>query len=108
MKNCCERRMCPSVRARLIGSVTWSLSCWLFLCFGARSEDAPPLSGTAALKMEGDLSAQMVAGIDKFLTAETARSIAERPKYWRRDFSSAQAYEASIQPNRERLRKIIG
>ena len=66
------------------------------------------LPGTQPLTLEGDLSAQMVAGIDQFLTRETAESIAARQSYWQRDFSSAAAYETSVPPNRERLRRIIG
>ncbi len=40
---------------------------------------ATPLPGTAPLTMTGDLSAQMIAGIDRFLEAETARVAAARP-----------------------------
>src|SRR5438874_10931871 len=72
------------------------------------ADEATVLAGTARLEMQGDLSAQMVAGIDKFLMRETQRSVAEREKHWQRDFTSAVAYERSVQPNRERLRKIIG
>ncbi len=66
------------------------------------------LPNTQPLTLQGDLSAQMVAGIDRFLTRETEQAIGERPKHWQRDFSSVAAYERSIQPNRERLRTIIG
>jgi dienelactone hydrolase len=50
----------------------------------------------------------MVAGIDRLLTRLTAQSIGERQQYWQRDFSSAEAYDRSVQPNRERLRSIFG
>jgi hypothetical protein len=50
----------------------------------------------------------MVAGIDRFLTRETEQSVGERQKYWQRDFSSEAAYDKSVQPNRERLRRMIG
>ncbi|MCB1121825.1 MAG: hypothetical protein KJT03_09775, partial [Verrucomicrobiae bacterium] len=66
------------------------------------------LPGTKPLTMEGDLSAQMVAGIDRFLMRMTDESVEQREQYWRRDFSSDQAYAASLLPNRERLRKILG
>src|SRR5439155_3073402 len=49
------------------------------------------LLATQALTAAGDLSAQMVAGIDRFLMRETKESIARRGK-----------------PNRELFRKIIG
>src|SRR4051812_45047968 len=66
------------------------------------------LSGTAPLTMEGDISAQMVAGIDRFLMEQTRVAAQERSKYWNRDFSSAAAYEKSIQKNRDRLKYLIG
>jgi dienelactone hydrolase len=66
------------------------------------------LPGTQPLTLQGDLSAQMVAGIDGFLTRETEQSLTQRQKYWQRNFSSPKAYEESVQPNRERLRLIIG
>ena len=49
------------------------------------------LPGTQPLTATGDLSAEMVAGIDRFLMRETRESIAKRGK-----------------PDRERFRKIIG
>ena len=58
--------------------------------------------------MQGDLSAQMVAGIDRFLLRELEQSLINRQKFWQRDFSSREAYEKSVQPLRERLREIIG
>ena len=51
-----------------------------------------PLPGTAALTAEGDLAAQMVEGIDRFVDRELAASIARRP----------------AAPDRQRFRKIIG
>jgi dienelactone hydrolase len=50
----------------------------------------------------------MVAGIDRFLTSETERSIGDRHRWWQRDFSSVEAYDKSVQPNRERLRRMVG
>ena len=69
---------------------------------------AAPLKGTKPLTMQGDLSVQMVAGISKFLDRETAASIKSRKQFWRRDFSSHDAYAQSVEPNRERLRKYLG
>jgi dienelactone hydrolase len=66
------------------------------------------LPNTQLLTRQGDFSAQMVAGIDRFLMGETERSIAERQKLWQRDFSSTGAYETSISRHRDRLRQIIG
>jgi len=72
------------------------------------AEDAPTLPATKPLTMQGDLSAQMVAGIDKFLTRELDHSIPERQKLWQRNTSSRAAYDQSVEPNRERFRKSIG
>jgi dienelactone hydrolase len=78
----------------------------LFVCLGGVAQEALP--GTQPLALSGDLSAQMVTGIDTFFMRETERSVAARATFWQRDFSSAQAYAASVEPNRQRLRKIIG
>ena len=50
----------------------------------------------------------MVAGIDRFLDAETARAATQREQFWRVDFSSREAYEKSVAPNRARLAKMLG
>src|ERR1035441_4626077 len=78
----------------------------LWACCASLAQEV--LSNTQPLIVQGDISTQMVAGIDKFLTREIDHSIAERPQHWQRDFSSTQAYEASVAPNRERLRRMIG
>jgi len=83
----------------------------LILILGTLSgypQEAAPLSGTLPLTRTGDLSAQMVAGIDTFLMHKIEASINERQKFWNRDFSSQAAYEKSVEVNRARLRKIIG
>ena len=80
----------------------------LLLCSCLESLAQDTLPDTQPLALTGDLSSQMVAGIDKFFTRELEQSLAGRQKYWQRDFTSSQAYEASVQTNRERLRKIIG
>ena len=73
-----------------------------------RAQAPQPLAGTQPLFTQGDLSAQMVAGIDRFLLRETENSIAARAKFWQRDFTSPAAYEKSIAANRTRFRKAIG
>jgi dienelactone hydrolase len=69
---------------------------------------AEPLPETKPLSCGGDLAAQMVAGIDKYLMRELAASVEKRKQYWKPDFSSVEAYRKSVQPNRERLKKILG
>ncbi len=83
------------------------LSC-VFPCFGQELKSGEPLAGTKPLTMEEDIAAQMVAGIDKFLLREIDLSVERRAKHWKRDFSSPEAYNKSIEPNRQRLAKILG
>jgi dienelactone hydrolase len=66
------------------------------------------LTGTSPLTMTGDLAASMVSGIHRFLDRETAAAPQNRARFWRRDYSSPEAYEKSVAANRERLRTIIG
>ncbi|HNR31273.1 MAG TPA: dienelactone hydrolase family protein, partial [Candidatus Hydrogenedentes bacterium] len=69
---------------------------------------AAVLPDTAPLTWEGGLGLRMVAGIDAYLTRATEEIGARRHEQWRRDTSSAEAYEASVAPNRERLRTLLG
>jgi dienelactone hydrolase len=69
---------------------------------------AAGLDGTAPLTQEGDLAAQMVAGIGRYLDRELDTSVAKRAAFWRRDLASPEAYARSVQPNRDRLRTILG
>ena len=66
------------------------------------------LPGSQLLTAKGDLSVQMVEGIDKFLLREIENSTTNRAQFWQRDFSSREAYEKSVTPNRERFRRMIG
>src|SRR5438046_10740054 len=86
------------------------VSCFLLraIALGQQKVSGPPLEGTQALTMEGDIAAQMVAGIDKFLLREIELSVERREKFWKRDFSSPEAYNKSIEPNRQRLKQILG
>jgi dienelactone hydrolase len=84
---------------------------FLLLCaltFSSPAQEPAPLPGTQPLTLAGDLSSQMVAGIDRFLDQQTEVAAAERASFWKRDLSSRDAYEKSVAPNRERLRTIIG
>ena len=50
----------------------------------------------------------MVAGIDRFLLNETGKSNDGRAQFWKRDFSSADNYSKSLEPNRKHLAHILG
>jgi dienelactone hydrolase len=69
---------------------------------------AEGLPDTKPLTAEGDLAAQMVAGIDKYLMRALAEAPGKRKDLWNPDYSSAEAYAKSIQPQHDRLRKILG
>lgn len=81
----------------------------LFLLLGAAlAAGGQPLPGTQPLTAQGDLAAEMVAGIDRALMRELDASIAGRAAYWNRDFTSHDAYLRAVAPNRERLRRMLG
>jgi dienelactone hydrolase len=67
-----------------------------------------PLPGTRPLTWTDDIASRLVAGVDRFLLRELDRSAEGRAKYWKRDTSSAEGYDASIEPNRKRLAHILG
>ncbi len=89
----------PSIKFGMLAALFWSYAAL------AQPERLP---NTQPLTLGGDLSAQMVEGIDRFLMREIENSAGSRPQFWHRDFSTPAAYEKSIQPNRERFRKMIG
>ena len=69
---------------------------------------AEPLPNTDKLTLEGDISSQLVDGVDRFLLKQLDASIASRAKHWQRDLSSAEAYIKSVAGNRARLAEITG
>src|SRR5262249_20185332 len=71
-------------------------------------KDGPPLANTKQLTMQGDIAMQLVEGVDKFLLREIDKSVERRAKHWKRDFTSPEAYNKSIEPNRKRLAHILG
>ncbi len=69
---------------------------------------AQTLPGTKPLTQQGDLAAQMVEGMHRYLSRALEASVAGRKQFWKQDFSSPEAYVKSVEPNRARLRKILG
>jgi dienelactone hydrolase len=78
------------------------------VCLIAAKAFTQQLPGTGTVADDPNRPATMVAGIDRFLTRATEESITNRPSFWHRDLSSADAYNKSVQTNRESLRKMIG
>lgn len=73
------------------------------------ADSTAPLPGTARLVwQEEDLSARMMDGAHEFIQRQIAESINKRQRYWKRDFSSLEAYAESVEPNRQHLREILG
>ena len=79
--------------------------CLLFLPVFAYSQVLP---GTQPLDWQGDLSERMMDGAHRFVERKIVESAAKRERHWKLDFSSRQAYEASVEPNRQRFKRIIG
>ena len=94
------RRSATSNRAILISFLLGAL------CLNAAP--TAPLPGTAPLTMQGDLSAQMVAGISRHLDQEIRSARASSANLWEYDYSSRAAYESAHGQNRARLRKALG
>lgn len=66
------------------------------------------MEGTQPLVMDEPLDVVMVRGINYFAERELADSPNRRAAKWKRNYSSREAYEKSVEPNRQRLREIIG
>ena len=80
----------------------------LLACVPALADPAETLPGTRPLTEDGDLSKAMLDGLHRFAERKIDESVAGRAKLWNRDPSSREAYETSIQANRESFRRIIG
>ena len=87
-----------------------SMACTLALYLGvlAPAGQSHSLPGTQPLTWEGDLSERMMDGAHRFVERKIDEAIRGREKYWTRDFSSREAYEQSVEPNRQRFMKSIG
>src|SRR5262249_7992308 len=70
--------------------------------------DVTTLPGTKPLEIKGDIASELVAGVDRFLLKQIEKSAEGRAKFWKRDFSSPEAYNRSLGPNRKQLAHILG
>ena len=86
------------------------MACTLALYVGAlvAAQQVRTLPGTQPLTWDGDLSVRMMDGAHRFVERKIEESIQTRQRYWNRDFTSRQAYERSVEPNRQRFMKSIG
>jgi len=103
-KTLLERRLpeCSAIRGRIAVVIVVYLS----LLSAMMAQTALP--ETKPLTTDGDIAAQMVEGINRFLEKATSASAIQRQSLWKRNYESGQFYEQSIAPNREHFRRIIG
>ena len=74
-----------------------------------KTEAAPTtLPGSRGQEKTGDMAAETVAGVDRYLLRALERSVELRTRRWKRDLSSHDAYVASVAPNRRHFARIIG
>jgi hypothetical protein len=76
--------------------------------FSANAAEPETLPDTKPLTMEGDIAAQLVDGVDRFLLRKLADSVDKRKRHFSGDPFSPEAYAASLEPNRKRLKHILG
>jgi dienelactone hydrolase len=69
---------------------------------------AQNLPGTKLLTGKDDFAKVMVEGIDRYLDRQLANSPRLRDERWQADPSSPAAYEASLNPRREKLARVLG
>ena len=97
---------CGRSLGRAIAVTIVSLS---FVPFAAWSlEKIQTLAGTQPLEWPDNLSVRIVTEAHSYLDRKLCESVAAREKLWNRDFSSKEAYEESVAPNREHFKKCIG
>ena len=104
-----RRVSAPAAHLYLSAAATFGIATWLLFCTTAVAvEMGQPCPGTKPLTWEGDIASRMVAGIDRFLLERLKQSEAGRESHWARDRTSAERYRKSLEPNRQRLARIIG
>lgn len=101
MESVCKRRQ------RITLKTFASLGLFLVATFTICGQSQVPFR-SSPLKETGDLSALMVAGIDRFLMREIDRIAEGRRNVWRRDFTSPEAFNNSIAAQRELLANRLG
>jgi hypothetical protein len=92
--------------------IAFAAACCLVFQAGAfQSSSLEPLPGTAPLTWDlspDKISVKMMEGAHQLIDKEIAASVVSRSRFWNRDFSSGEAYEQSVNPNRRRLMNYIG
>lgn len=73
-----------------------------------QASDIVSLPGTEPLTWDEPLYAKMMEGAHRYIDKRMVNSIQDRQQFWSRDYSSTDAYNKSVQPNRDRFTKQIG
>ena len=72
------------------------------------SQGTEILPGSNPLNWDGDLAAEMVSGIDRFLTREINLSTSRREQNWQRTLTTGTSVDDYLSEKRVRLKQIIG
>ncbi|MCE6992638.1 dienelactone hydrolase family protein [Dyadobacter sp. CY323] len=74
----------------------------------AKAKPDTVMPGTSPLAYDKELSYTLLNQAHRFVEKKIAESARTRAQFWNRNFTSRDAYEASVEPNRKRLRKALG
>ncbi len=78
------------------------------LLVAAQGAENSPFPAIEPLTWQGEIDSQLVAGVDRFLLRQIENSVENRANFWNRQFSSHERYQDSLEPNRQRLRHLLG
>ncbi|MSU32103.1 MAG: hypothetical protein EXS25_05475 [Pedosphaera sp.] len=78
------------------------------LCFASVASIADVLPGTTPLTWEGDPAARIVGSIDASLDRVLSTVVLDRTARWPRDVSTLDAFSKARDPQRRRLKEILG
>ena len=73
-----------------------------------RADEISPLKDTEPLTWTDELHVRLMDGAHRYIDRRIDQSIETRQRFWNRDLSSVEAYEASVKPNRNRFTRNIG
>ena len=74
----------------------------------AQDRSPPHFPGTKPLVAEQPLDEQILDHLHRYCLRQLAESPVQRHIAWKRDYTSVEAYQASIEPQRTRFQTVIG
>ena len=101
---------------KLLAALSLCLAIWIHTSVGPRWASAQETAldigkrfpNAQRLTIRGDIAAELVAGVDRFLTKKISQAESNRAAFWDRSFTDANVYAESVNDNRDRLAIIIG